>query len=91
MLQKFRKLPGKLFVSPFDRLRKDLGKGYNRRIGIQVPRLEGAHDYFCKRPELWVGFYVINNGSCINKDAVDPDKLFRKSHTLSSLRRFTYS
>ena len=52
---------------------------------------EGAHDLLCKRSELWVGFYVIDNGSRINEDAVNPDKLFRKSHTLSFLKRLTYS
>jgi len=91
MLQKFSKFPDKLLVSLFNRLRKDLGKGYNGTISIQAPRLEGAHHLLCKRSELWVGFYVIDNGSCVNEDAVDPDKLFRKSPTLSSLKRFTYS
>jgi hypothetical protein len=91
MLQELRKLPCKLFVSHFNRLRKNLGKGYNRRIGAQLPRMEGAYDFFCNRSELRVGFYVVNNGSGINEDAVDLGKLFRKSHSLSSLRRFTTS
>jgi hypothetical protein len=35
-----------------------------------------------------LSFHVVNNRSRINEDALDPDKLSRKSHTLSGQSPF---
>src|SRR3990172_11183809 len=90
MFQKFSKLPRESFVPAFGWLRKYLGKGYEGRIGMQVSRLKSIYDLFCKRAELGMGFDIVDDGSCVNEDTVNGEKLFRKSHTLSSLNRFTY-
>jgi hypothetical protein len=76
MLQKFSKLSCESFIPAFGWLRKYLDKRYNGRISTQIPRLKGIYDFFYKRSELGVGFDIVDNGSSVNKDAVNKGKLF---------------
>ena len=51
----------------------------------------GEQDVLKAEWHLWMGFYVINNWCCINKNSIDLDKLIGQDHARSSLKRSTYS